>query len=173
MPRPRTTGKVGVVEDDERRLPAEFEEYLLDGLRRGGHHRPPGRRGAGERHQVDAGVLAKLRAQSVIAGRHDVHHAGGMSVFSAMTRPTSAAHHGVSGAGFSTTVFPAASAGPSLAKLIWCGKFHGVMAPTTPNGSRTTVRLVLMPSGEATPRSVVHAYFSAVSVAYARSSTGP
>ena len=81
---------------------------------------------------------------------------GGMSVFSAMTRPTSAAHHGVSGAGFSTTVLPAASAGPSLAKLIWCGKFHGVMAPTTPNGSRTTVRLVLMPSGEATPRSVVH-----------------
>lgn len=42
----------------------------------------------------------------------------GMSVCSAITVPTSAATHGVSGAGLSTTVHPAASAGPILAKLI-------------------------------------------------------
>ena len=36
-------------------------------------------------------------------------------------------------------MLPAAMAGPILARLIWCGKFHGVMAPTTPNGSRTIV----------------------------------
>ena len=71
-------------------------------------------------------------------------------------RPASAAHHGVSGAALSTTVLPAASAGPSLAKLIWCGKFQGVTAPTTPQGSRTTVRLVGLPNGAASPRSVVH-----------------
>src|ERR1700761_4459502 len=82
---------------------------------------------------------------------------GGKSVCSVMISPSTPAHHGVSGAGFSTTVLPAASAGPSLARLIWCGKFHGVIAPTTPTGSRTIVRLVLMPSGAATPRSAVQA----------------
>ena len=38
----------------------------------------------------------------------------GMSVRSAMSRPIRVAFHGVSGAGFSTTVFPVASAWPSL-----------------------------------------------------------
>ena len=79
---------------------------------------------------------------------------GGISVFSAAIRPSSAAHHGVSGAGLRTTVLPAAKAGPTLARLIWCGKFHGVIAPTTPYGSRTIVRLLRMPSGAATSRSV-------------------
>ena len=64
----------------------------------------------------------------------------GMSVSSAISRPSTVAHHGVSGAGLSTTVLPAASAGPSLARLIWWGTFHGVMAPTTPVASRRTQR---------------------------------
>ncbi len=42
----------------------------------------------------------------------------GMSVSSATSRPRTVAHHGVSGAGLSTTVLPAARAGPSLARLI-------------------------------------------------------
>ena len=42
----------------------------------------------------------------------------GMSVSSAMSRPSTVAHHGVSGAGFKMTVLPAASAGPNLARLI-------------------------------------------------------
>ena len=69
----------------------------------------------------------------------------GMSVSSAMSRPSTVAHHGVSGAGFSTTVLPAARAGPSLARLIWWGTFHGVMAPTTPVASRRTQRCEGMP----------------------------
>ena len=60
----------------------------------------------------------------------------GMSVSSAMIRPRTVADHGVSGAGLSTTVLPAARAGPSLARFRLSGKFHGVMAPTTPTGSR-------------------------------------
>ena len=80
---------------------------------------------------------------------------GGKSVRSAMIRLMCAAHHGVSGAGLSTTVLPAASAGPSLARLIWCGKLNGVTAPTTPNGSRSRVRRVETPIGVATPRSVL------------------
>ena len=64
----------------------------------------------------------------------------GMSVSSAMSRPSTVADHGVSGAGLSTTVLPAARAGPSLARFRLSGKFHGVMAPTTPTASRRTSR---------------------------------
>ena len=44
---------------------------------------------------------------------------------------------GVSSAGLSTTVLPAASAGASFHAAMTSGKFHGVMSPTTPRGSRT------------------------------------
>ncbi|SKV53481.1 Uncharacterised protein [Mycobacteroides abscessus subsp. massiliense] len=43
---------------------------------------------------------------------------GGKSVCSAIIRPSTAAHQGVSGAGLSIRVLPAASAGPTLARLI-------------------------------------------------------
>ena len=46
---------------------------------------------------------------------------GGKSVFSAMSLPSASADHGVSGAPLSTTVQPAASAGPSLASASWTG----------------------------------------------------
>ncbi|MNL38979.1 hypothetical protein D3C87_1612280 [compost metagenome] len=42
----------------------------------------------------------------------------------------------VSSAGFSTTVQPAASAGASFIAAISIGEFHGVIAATTPIGSR-------------------------------------
>ena len=44
---------------------------------------------------------------------------------------------GVSSAGLSTTVLPAASAGPSFQAAITSGKFQGTISPTTPSGSRT------------------------------------
>ncbi len=59
-------------------------------------------------------------------------------------RPASAASSakrralsGVSSAGFRTIVLPAARAGPSFQAAIVNGKFHGVIRPTTPTGSRT------------------------------------
>ena len=64
----------------------------------------------------------------------------GMSVCSAMSRPSRVALNGVSGAGFSTTVLPVASAWPSLWMVTSNGKFHGTIAPTTPTGSRHTFR---------------------------------
>ena len=98
---------------------------------------------------------------------------GGMSVCSATARASAAAAHGVSGAGLSTTVQPAASAGPTLARLIWCGKFHGVIAPTTPAGSRSTQRCDATPIGFASPRSVRQpSYDSARSAIHPRSATG-
>jgi hypothetical protein len=43
---------------------------------------------------------------------------------------------GVCSAGFSTTVFPIASAGADFHDVIAIGKFHGTMIPQTPTGSR-------------------------------------
>ena len=48
------------------------------------------------------------------------------------------AENGVCSAGFSTMAQPAASAGPALRVIIAIGKFHGVMAATTPMGWRMT-----------------------------------
>ena len=42
---------------------------------------------------------------------------------------------GVCSAGFSTTQFPAASAGASFQAAIRIGKFQGMIWPTTPSGS--------------------------------------
>ena len=42
----------------------------------------------------------------------------------------------MSSAGFKTTVFPQMSAGMSFQDGIATGKFHGVIAPTTPIGTR-------------------------------------
>ena len=43
---------------------------------------------------------------------------------------------GVSEAGFMTTVLPKASAGALFHAGIAIGKFHGVISPNTPSGSR-------------------------------------
>ena len=52
------------------------------------------------------------------------------------------AENGVCDAGFSTTVQPAAMAGPALRVIIASGKFQGVMQATTPIGClMTTIRL--------------------------------
>src|ERR1022692_1299632 len=45
------------------------------------------------------------------------------------------ADSGVSSAGFSTTVQPAASTGPNFQAAISSGKFHGMICATTPMGS--------------------------------------
>jgi hypothetical protein len=54
-----------------------------------------------------------------------------------LQRQLSEAHRvsGVSSAGLSTTVLPAASAGANPQPAIGIGKFHGTMTPTTPSGS--------------------------------------
>ena len=69
-------GEIGVVEHQERRLAAEFEEHLLQ--RRGavGHHGPARVRRPGERHHVDARILRQQRTDAVVAGGDDVDDAG-------------------------------------------------------------------------------------------------
>ena len=54
-----------------------------------------------------------------------------------MSCPSRSADNGASSAGLRTTVQPAASAGDSLFTAIRKGAFQGVIAPTTPTGSRS------------------------------------
>ena len=54
---------------------------------------------------------------------------------SSISSPSRSAESGVCSAGLSTTVTPAASAGPSFQAAISSGKFHGMICPTTPTGS--------------------------------------
>ncbi len=54
-------------------------------------------------------------------------------------RATARAVSGVSAAGFSTTLQPAASAGPILRVAIAAGKFHGVTSAATPTGRVVTI----------------------------------
>src|SRR5215207_6147584 len=58
---------------------------------------------------------------------------GGMPAFSA-SAPQASPENGVCEAGLITIVQPVASAGPSLRAIIEDGKFHGVIAATTPTG---------------------------------------
>ena len=44
---------------------------------------------------------------------------------------------GASSADFTTTVLPATSAGAIFSAISSMGTFHGMIAPTTPSGSRT------------------------------------
>ena len=55
---------------------------------------------------------------------------------SSASSPMRTAVRGVSCAGLSTTQLPAASAGAAFQPTMIIGKFHGMMAPTTPSGSR-------------------------------------
>jgi hypothetical protein len=72
---------------------------------------------------------------------------------------SSRAEQGVSVAGFSTSVLPVASAGPIFHTAIMSGKFHGMICPHTPIGSRR--KLVerqnsgtwILPSAAASPPS--------------------
>jgi hypothetical protein len=59
---------------------------------------------------------------------------------------------GVSDAGFSTMVQPTARAGPALRVIMAAGKFHGVMAATTPTGClMTTIREPSLKEGMVSP----------------------
>ena len=73
------------------------------------------------------------RAGRAAAG-HDVDDAVGGSPASLQSSAKASAVSGVNSAGFSTTVFPAASAGAIFHASISSGKFHGMICPQTPTG---------------------------------------
>ena len=54
------------------------------------------------------------------------------------------------------TVLPVARAWPTLLSVTSNGKFHGMIAPTTPTGSLTTLRRLVAPNAVPTGRSRSH-----------------
>ena len=88
-----------------------------------GLHDPPADRGrAGEADHVDVGAGGEHLADRLVRGGHDVEDAGGdVGVLGRQPAEGQRRSTGVSGAGLSTTVQPAASAGATLAMLIWFG----------------------------------------------------
>lgn len=50
--------------------------------------------------------------------------------------------NGVSLGGLMTTAHPAAIAGPTFRVIMAAGKFHGVITPHTPTGSRRVINVV-------------------------------
>ena len=93
---------------------------------------------AGERDLGDVGMLDEpLRRTTRPGPTTTLTTPSGDPGLAARARSNRSAVSGVSSAGLSTTVLPAASAGPSFQEAIASGKFHGTISPTTPSGSRT------------------------------------
>ncbi len=58
---------------------------------------------------------------------------------------------GASSADLTTTVLPATSAGATFSAISSIGTFHGMIAPTTPSGSRTVTESTLGANGTLSP----------------------
>ena len=81
---------------------------------------------------------------------------GGMPA-SRASSPSRIAVNGDALAGLSTTVLPAASAGPSFHEAMYIGKFHGTIAPITPIGSRSVSSMPGRPTGIVSPKTLLAA----------------
>ena len=87
---------------------------------------------------LDAGMLGQALAGGVAVAGHDVDDAGREADLGHQLGEAQRATAASARLGFSTTVLPAASAGPIFQLLNISGKFHGTIWPTTPSGSRLT-----------------------------------
>ena len=127
------------VEHDERGVAPQFQAHPLD-------------RGCALRHQYAADLRRSGEGQYPHGPRRGQHAADGNRVpmpdiqdpgrqlGRSASLASASALSGVSLAGFSTTVQPAAIAGATLRAIIRAGKFHGVIAATTPTGWRSANR---------------------------------
>ncbi len=98
----------------------------------------PGHGRSGEADLGDARMLGEILAGRVAVARHDIDHALGEADLAPPAPRRADVDSGVSSAGFSTIVLPAASAGPIFQLVNMSGKFHGTICPTTPTGTRMT-----------------------------------
>ncbi len=130
---------VGVVEDDERRVPTQFEGKPFHSARTLGHQQLAYFCRAGEGEHPDGLVTGEHgahRHRVTVDDVEDPRREPGPRPSSAKAKPDK----GASLAGLSTTAQPAARAGATLRAIIRAGKFQGVMAATTPTGWRSTKR---------------------------------
>src|SRR4029077_716495 len=93
-------------------------------------------------------------APAVAPGPGTTLSAPGGRPASSTISPSIRAVSGVSCAGLSTTVQPAASAGATFQVARLSGKFHGTIAPTTPTGSRSVYVKKLPLTGSVPPVSL-------------------
>ena len=110
----RAVSQVGVGEHHVGVLAAQLEGDLLHRGGRGGHDPLAGRQSAGERHEVDARVLAERRARPRAGAEHEVGDPGGQRRPPRAGRISRIAVCGVSSLGLSTNVLPAARRGRDL-----------------------------------------------------------
>ena len=126
---------VGVGEDDERSVAAELHPALEDVVGRRAQQQPPDLRRPGERQHARTAVGEHgLHDGTGVGGGDHVEHAGAAGRPPAAALRTARAVSGVSAAGLSTAVHPAARAGAILRVAMAAGKFHGVMSTLTPTG---------------------------------------
>ena len=126
--------EVGVLEDEEGRVAAELHRHpqqLVGGL---GDELLADRRRAGEGELAQARVLDDRLADAAgVGGGDDVEHAGRQADLLEQ-RGEGEHRQGVSAAGLTTIVQPAAMAGPILRVPIASGKFQGVIIRVGPTG---------------------------------------
>jgi hypothetical protein len=112
--------EIGVVEDDLRRLAAQFQHALHRVLRRRLLHQRADLVGAGEGDEVDAGMRGQRGARLLAQAGDDVERALGQPGRGASSA-TRSADRLVSSAGFSTVALPIASAGATVRPSICAG----------------------------------------------------
>ena len=136
--RSTAVGEVGVVEHDERVLAAHLELHLRHPRDRLGRDRAPGRHRAGEAERRDVGVVDQRLADDRAAAHHQVEHAGGQpgARQDVGERPGAAGHE--VGRLATPRCCRRRAPGAIFHAGIAIGKFHGVIRPTTPSGSRVT-----------------------------------
>ena len=129
--------EIGVGEDDARRLAAELERGALDvgGAEPEDLGAVRGIAGEGDLHDVR--VRDQRRADAVARARHHARapRAGARPAPASSARRST--ESGVALAGFTTAVFPAASAGAIFQQAIRNGKFQGTISAQGPSGWRS------------------------------------
>ena len=128
---------VSILEDQERRVAAQLHRAVDDVVGR-----------LLEQHPADLGRAGERQLAHPRVGQHGLRQRARLARSAGRSRrrrarpprpacsATASAVSGVSLAGLSTTVQPAASAGPILRVAIAAGKFHGVIRKLTPTGWR-------------------------------------
>src|SRR5208337_4315911 len=140
--------EIGVVENDERRVAAEFEPEFLDRRRALRHSISVDPVKVSPRTIGFDVISAPISRAEPVRTENTPAGIPARSASSASAR----AESGVSAAGLQTKAQPAASAGPALRVIIAFGKFQGVIAATTPSGCLiTTMRDVCQGEGIVSP----------------------
>ena len=128
--------QIGILEYDVRRLASEFERNFLQISGGRVDNQLAHFRRSGECNFVDQIVRRQSRARRLAVSRDDVDHAIREPGFHNQLAQTQRGERRLLGR-LQHYCHPEASAGASFHAAINSGKFHGIIWPTTPTGSRS------------------------------------